>query len=104
VRLHHPGIVILADAYYPGWRLTINGRPAPILRANQMMRGAAVSAGEHQLVYRYDPWSFRIGAGVSSVGVTVLLLMIARRYGSCGLWRISRAAGRLIANSPSTSR
>jgi len=79
-RLHQPGIVILADTCYPGWRLTIDGQPAPILRANRMMRGAAVSTGEHQLVYRYDPWSFRIGAGVSFLGLTALLVLVARQF------------------------
>ena len=28
--LERPGLVILADTYYPGWRLTIDGKPAPI--------------------------------------------------------------------------
>ncbi len=53
--LDRPGLVILADTYYPGWRLTIDGMPAPIFRANRMMRGAAMPAGEHTLVYTYEP-------------------------------------------------
>jgi hypothetical protein len=73
VSLERPGVVILADVYYPGWRLTIDGRTAPIFRANRMMRGAAVLAGEHTLIYTYEPDSFRIGAIVSLVGVIVLL-------------------------------
>ena len=59
--LQHPGLVILADTYYPGWNLTIDGLPAPIYRTNRLMRGAAVKAGRHTLVYTYDPDSFRIG-------------------------------------------
>jgi hypothetical protein len=72
-----PGIVVLADAYYPGWRLTIDGRPAPILRADRMMRAAAVAAGEHTLVYVYDPASFRIGLAVSMLTLVPLLGLIA---------------------------
>ena len=71
--LDQPGLVILADAYYPGWHLTIDGRPAPILRANRMMRGAAVPAGRHTLVYTYDPLSFRLGAIASISGLIALL-------------------------------
>ena len=73
--LERPGLVILADTYYPGWRLTIDGKPAPIFRANRMMRGATVPAGKHTLVYTYEPGSFRIGAIVSLAGATVLLIL-----------------------------
>ena len=71
-RLDRPGLVILADTDYPGWRLTIDGQPAPILRANRLMRGAAVPAGEHTLVYTYQPDSFRLGAFVSAAGLIAL--------------------------------
>ena len=70
--LESPGLVILADVFYPGWTLTIDDRPAPIIRANRLMRGAAVAAGRHRLVYIYRPNSFRIGATISLAGLVVL--------------------------------
>jgi hypothetical protein len=76
-KLESPGIVVLADTYYPGWTLTIDGKPAPIYRVNRMMRGAAVPPGESKLVYTYDPASFRIGGGItlSSLGISALLAL-----------------------------
>jgi hypothetical protein len=71
--LDRPGLVILADIYYSGWTLTIDDRPTPILRANRMMRGAAVSSGRHRLVYEYRPRSFRLGGAVSIVGLLALV-------------------------------
>ncbi|MGC8642236.1 MAG: hypothetical protein ACP5XB_20425, partial [Isosphaeraceae bacterium] len=53
----------------------IDGKPAPIYRVNRMMRGAAVAAGKHKLVYFYDPLSFRIGLVVSVVGLVVLAFL-----------------------------
>ena len=70
-RLQRPGIVVLADLYYPGWTLQIDDKPAPILRANRLMRGAAVDAGTHRLVYRYDPLSFRLGGAVSLFSIAL---------------------------------
>jgi len=70
--LDQPGLVILADVYYPGWRLTIDGKPAPIFRANRLMRGAAVPAGEHTLVYTYEPDSVRVGAMISLAGLIMV--------------------------------
>ena len=52
-RLDSTGLVILADVYYPGWELTIDGKPAPIYRVNGLMRGAVVPSGPHRLVYTY---------------------------------------------------
>jgi hypothetical protein len=70
--LERPGLVILADAFYPGWHLTIDGEPAPIYRTNRMMRGAAVKTGRHTLIYTYDPASFRLGGVLSIAGLLVL--------------------------------
>lgn len=75
-RLQTAGLVILADADYPGWRLTIDGRPAEILRTNGAMRGALVGPGEHRLVYRYDPASLKLGAGLTLAGLVTLILVI----------------------------
>jgi hypothetical protein len=67
-----PGMVVLADIYYPGWRLTIDGVAAPIYRANRMMRGAAVGAGPHHLVYTYQPGSVAGGAWISLAALNIL--------------------------------
>jgi hypothetical protein len=74
--LKRPGLVILADRFDPGWSLTIDGAPAPIFRTNRLMRGAAVKAGRHVLVYTYDPVSFRLGAGMSIAGLLALLALV----------------------------
>jgi uncharacterized membrane protein YfhO len=80
-RLTTPGLVVLADVDYPGWRLTIDGRPGEILATNGTMRGALVDAGDHRLVYRYDPDSVKIGAGLTIIGIVALFFAIvpARR-------------------------
>jgi uncharacterized membrane protein YfhO len=73
--LERRGIVVLSDVYYSGWRLTIDGRPAPLYRANRMMRGAAVEAGDHSLVFAYRPQSFRAGLIVSCGGLAASALL-----------------------------
>jgi len=69
-RLTSPGVVILRDQFYPGWRLEVEtvGQgccEVPIVRTDQVMRGAHLPAGEHRLVYRYQPKSVFWGAVVS---------------------------------------
>jgi hypothetical protein len=74
--LESPGLVVLADVYYPGWELLIDGKPAPIHVVNRLMRGAAVPAGTHRLVYSYTPRSFLVGRVISILGVVVLALVV----------------------------
>jgi len=50
------GLLVLSDAFYPGWTATVNGEPAKIYRTNIMFRGVAVPAGESTVVFEYKPW------------------------------------------------
>jgi N-acetylglucosaminyldiphosphoundecaprenol N-acetyl-beta-D-mannosaminyltransferase len=77
-----PGIVLLSDTWYPGWKVRVDGKPAPLLRADYVLKGAYVSAGEHTVQFYFAPASFRIGATISIA--TILLALI------WGLWRFFR--------------
>ncbi|HSR81419.1 MAG TPA: YfhO family protein, partial [Hyphomicrobiaceae bacterium] len=52
-----PGILIVHEAYYPGWVAQIDGRPAPILRTNVLFRGVEVGEGRHRITFRFEPFS-----------------------------------------------
>jgi len=80
--LESAGIVVLADVHYPGWKLTIDGQPAPIYRVNRLMRGAAVAAGTHRLVYRYEPRSFRVGGVITPAGLALAAVFAV----CCTIW------------------
>jgi hypothetical protein len=74
VRLVRPGVVVLSDSIYPGWSATVTTlgdsavRETPIWRANRILRAVPMETGEHRIVFRYQPRSFRVGAVVSSGG------------------------------------
>jgi len=64
-RLESPGILILGDAYYPGWRAIVDGEKARIFPANYLLRGVLLKKGEHTVEFVYKPLSFRLGAVIS---------------------------------------
>ena len=52
-----PGVLVVHEAYYPGWVAEIDGRPARILRTNVLFRGVEVGEGRHHVVFRFEPFS-----------------------------------------------
>lgn len=63
--LSGPGVLVLADAFYPSWRAYVDGKEERILRANFFFRAVPLSAGDHVVEFRYEPLSFRIGLVIS---------------------------------------
>ncbi len=87
VQTEQPGLLVLADTWYPGWNATVDGVPAPIVRANYLFRGVPVPAGEHVVAMRFQPVSLRNGLLVTAGAAVALLLMLLagllhRRRGS----------------------
>ncbi len=68
-----PSLLVVAESYYPGWRATIDGRPAVILRANYLSQGLIMPQGRHTVEFSYEPDSFRYGALISLAGLASLL-------------------------------
>ena len=73
VRATGPMLAVLSDRWYPGWKVTVNGEEARLLRANGVFRAVAVPAGESSLEFRFEPGSVRLGAVFSALGLLVLV-------------------------------
>lgn len=73
------GKVVFSEVYYPvGWKLTLEdtGEELPIALEGEILRSAEVPAGEHTLVMRFDPPSYRIGEAVSRASSIVIVLVV----------------------------
>ncbi len=68
-----PGILVLADAYYPGWKASIDGRPAAVFPANYAFRGVVLPAGTHEVRFEYRPASFFGGLAISTAAMLISL-------------------------------
>jgi hypothetical protein len=73
-RNERPGFLVLSEIYYRGWEAWIDGRRAPVERANYTLRGVAIPAGEHRIEFVFRAHSFRNGAVWSLLGAILLLV------------------------------
>lgn len=48
-------LLLLNDRYDPNWHVTVDGKPAALLRCNYLMRGVQVPAGEHEVRFVFAP-------------------------------------------------
>lgn len=72
-------LLVLTDVHYPGWRATIDGVAAPILRADYAFRAVAIPPGRHRVEFRYRPATVRVGGILSAAAVVVLAFMLLPR-------------------------
>ena len=88
---------IFSEIYYPkGWKAwiepagvsgevrngryhpTAEGKPVEIFRADWMLRGAIIPAGEGQLIMRFEPDSYQLGENISrACSILLIILLLA---------------------------
>lgn len=73
-----PGLLVERENHARGWRAEVDGRPAPVLRANGKNRAVAFPAGQHGIVLRYEAPLLRWGAVLSLGSLLLAALLLAR--------------------------
>ena len=66
--------LVLTDTYYPGWTASVDGQPATVLRGDLLFRVVAIPGGEHDVEFRFEPSSVKLGASISLVALVVVLI------------------------------
>jgi hypothetical protein len=73
------GMLVLSEIDYPGWRVTVDGAPVSMVRANYVLRAAPVPAGTHQIIFEFSPLTFKLGAVISGLALLGLILVLLFR-------------------------
>jgi hypothetical protein len=65
VSLSQAGWVVVSDTCYPGWAAFVDGQPAPLRCGDYAFWAVAAPAGEHTVIFQYQPRSFALGLWLS---------------------------------------
>jgi uncharacterized membrane protein YfhO len=74
------GLLVLTDAYYPGWRATVDGEPAPLYQTDSLFRGVFVPPGRHEVRFEYESTAYRVGLIFfifTTIIIAAVLIMMA---------------------------
>jgi len=71
------GIAIFSEIFYDkGWNAYINGELKPHFRANYVLRGMQIPAGNHLVEFKFEPDSYFVSERIAFASSILLLLLI----------------------------
>ena len=82
VEAKEKALLVLAEAWYPGWRATRDGRICPVVPANGWMRAIPVPAGRHQVRVYFHQNGLLPGLLISLASATLMLVAVSKRRAS----------------------
>lgn len=71
------GLAVFSEIYFPwGWTATVDGKEVPVGRVNYVLRALQLPAGEHTVVFRFDPQSVHTTETVAYASVVLIYLAL----------------------------
>jgi hypothetical protein len=74
-----PGVVVLADAFAPGWVATVDGTSRRLWQANHLVRAVVVRPGDRLVELTYHAPGFRPGLAAAAVAWTLFAAAAVRQ-------------------------
>jgi len=71
------GWLVIADAWYPGWSASVDGKAVPLYRADILFRAVRVPAGAHRVRLSFDSPAWESGMTASIVAAIFLAALLA---------------------------
>ena len=78
------GVAVFSEIYFPwGWEATIDGKPAEIGRVDYVLRALRIPAGQHDIVFKFDPKSLKV---TNTLAITSVVLIYILCFLALGAW------------------
>ena len=71
-----PAILVLADMNHPGWTVSVDGEQRPLLTVDHVLRGVALTAGDHEVRFVYHDASLRRSLMLSLIGLALASILL----------------------------
>jgi hypothetical protein len=68
--------LVVSENYFPGWRATVNGQPAPVVRTDYTLIGVPLTAGATHISLDFTDAAYQTGKVVTMIALGVALVLI----------------------------
>lgn len=74
-------LAVFSEVYYDkGWKAYVDGKEQPYFRANYILRAMKIPAGEHEIVFKFEPRAYYMGNKLGLIFSVILLGFIAYAF------------------------
>ena len=74
-----PGLLLVGDAFYPGWRARVDGRRVPVQEV-YAVRAVPLEAGRHQVEFSYRPAAVYWGFCIACAALVLVVLLASQEH------------------------
>jgi hypothetical protein len=76
-----PSLLVLADAFAPGWSALVDGRPVQLWQSNYYVRGVLLPPGTHRVEFDYRAPGFATGMVMAGAAASIAFVFaVAARF------------------------
>lgn len=94
INMEEDGMLATSIPWEAGWHLRIDGKKAEITPFGEVMLGALLEKGSHEIEFYYTPPGLYAGAVVSGIGVILFVLLLIRERRSSRFIRMVSGIGK----------
>ena len=86
VSMASDGFVVLSEKFYPGWKTYVDGKKTELYKADHTLQAVALTQGDHEVLFRFQPTQFRVGllitllTGVALLGFAYFRVPMSRHF------------------------
>jgi hypothetical protein len=67
------GWLRISQTWYPGWEATMDGNRIKLYPSDFIFTGLWLPSGNHEIILKYNPSSFRYGYGITFFGILIVI-------------------------------